>query len=85
MDMSNTITSKQDGHFTVYEFTAAKYEFSVLHSGRTGMWTVYRAPKGLQRNLAGKTFWRTDEMIAAYKTAAAELKMIAATETAGVA
>ncbi len=61
--------------FTVYSFTAGGHDFQVFQSP-VGYWTVYRKPKGLQRNLFGKTFWGAAEMISHYKTARQELTAV---------
>lgn len=68
-------TRDEDG-LTVYSFDARGHTFHV-YQARGGWWTVYREPKGAQRNLFGKTFHSADEMVAAYKTAGATLRAIA--------
>jgi hypothetical protein len=72
-----SISVGQNGKFTTYGFEAGGYEFSVLWSP-VGYWSVYRHPKGAQRNMVGKTFWNAEQMIAAYKTAGSSLRAIVA-------
>lgn len=62
--------------FRTYSFVAAGYTFNVLFSKRNGFWTVAREGKGAQLKTWGKTFWRADELLAAYKTARAEFEAI---------
>ena len=69
------IRTEQHDKYTVYRFTAGTHDFYVFQSP-VGYWTVYREPHGLQRNMAGKTFWGAAAMISHYKTARQELTAV---------